>query len=466
MITKVFNIVIYGALLISSAPYHCATMPAWVNEHSEINTQNHHGDTPLIHAIASARTDTTHAIDFLIANGADPLQPARDGTTPLHLANHLHHVAITQAIFSAIMRHKKPVVGPSFSMLIADLKLSTDGHVTFLELGEGPLSYFKGHDALYPKGLIWQRFWQHLAQKKLPMWYVGDLARAKRETTIIDATTFKDCGGMFCKSLHELEATTNFKNIIERARKAGMPQAGFVLLRHHTTNVAMRNYFKKNYPEITLINDPVRQFASSKFMTNLLFTDDDTLQNFRPVCHAYAKEYSSALITAIHEDFASHDLMVIKPLNAANGWGVIIAAHESLDHELKKILYNKKALEGLDDPTYSYWPTDKNEHFLVEAFVPSKPICINHREYDATMRQVFILESNASTIDVTFIGSYWKLPALPINSTGSLTALHKSNVKSGNKPSAIVSPEDDAIARHALRFALPKMYTKMLQCLS
>lgn len=431
----------------------------------EVNTQNNRGYTPLMQAIASASMDTEHAVDFLLNNGADPLQPARDGTTPLQLADHLHRVEIAHAIFNAITCQQNQDFTPSLSMLIADLKFDVNGQVSILELGEGPLSYFKGHDALYPQGLIWQRFWQHLANKKLPMWYVGDITRAKRETEIISTPTFKELGGKFCKSLHELEANKAFKNIIDHARKNALPQAGFILLRHHTTNTAMRNYFKKTYPEMTLINDPARQFVSSKFMTNLLFTNDSYLQNFRPECHVYKKDYSPELVARVHADFIQQDLMVIKPLNAANGWGVIIASHETLDQELQTILQNKKFLKESDDPTYSYWHSDKNKHLIIEAFVQSKPICVNNKEYDATMRQVFVIESNTSGIDINFIGSYWKLPASTINGKGSLTELHKSNVKSGNKPSAIIAPEDDAAVQEALRDALPKIYAKMLQCL-
>lgn len=430
-----------------------------------VDTKNSRGYTPLMKAIASTEMDTTGTVKFLLNNGANPLEVSNDGTTPLELADNLHRVEIAQAVFKAIIQRPLGTIPQSLAMLIADLKFDATGRVCILELGEGPLSYFKGHDALYPKGLIWRRLWEHLAQKNLPMWYVGDATRAKREAEIIDAPSFKSLGGVFCKSLHELEASQLFKKTISGARSKKINQAGFVLLRHHSTNTAMRNYFKKTYPEIIIINDAARQFVSSKFMTNLLFENDSTLQGFRPDCRTYDKEYSPALVKAIRKDFAQHNMVVIKPLNAANGWGVIITNHEELDHELRTILLNKKALKDFSDATYSYWYNDKNEHFIVEAFIPSKPIVAKNQEFDATMRQAFIIESNAAGIEVTFIGSYWKLPAASIKSKTSLTEIHKSNIKAGKIPSAIVCDEDDLAVQLQLSLALPNIYTKMLQCL-
>lgn len=429
-----------------------------------IDAKNSRGYTPLLQAIASDKMNTAPMVEFLLNNGANPLVVSNDGTTPLQLAEHLHRVEITPAVFKSIIQRPLETIPQSLAMLIADLKIDATGRMCILELGEGPLSYFKGHDALFPKGLIWRRLWEYLAQKNVPIWYVGDARRAKQESEMIDAEAFQKLGGVFCKSLHELEASMLFKNTIARTHSNNIAQAGFVLLRHHSTNTAMRNYFKKKYPEIILINDSARQFVSSKFMTNLLFANDPRLKKFRPNCKTYDKEYSTELVKAIHKDFAQDNMVVIKPLNGANGWGVIITNHKELDNELKKILLNKKALKDLGDTTYAYWYNDKNQHFIVESFIPSKPIISKKQEFDATMRQAFIIESNPAGIEVTFIGSYWKLPAASIKSKCSLTEIHKSNIKAGTTPSAKVSLEDDLAVQVELSIALPILYTKMLQC--
>ena len=200
-------------------------------------------------------------------------------------------------------------------------------------------------------------------------------------------------------------------------------------------------------------------------MTNLLFAQDPELQKFRPQCKTYPKSNARAVIAAIQADFARHKHVVIKPLDSANGWGVIITPLRRIGEELKKIFDDREFLEGSIDPSYNYWLTDTNQHFIVENFVASKPITVNNKKYDGTMRQVFIIESGSTGIQTSFLGSYWKLPALGINDEGSQTERHKSNVKASKKPSAAVDAADDTIVRDTLRIILPRIYMKMLQCL-
>ena len=445
----------------------------------DVNMRDKRGLSPLMHAVLSEKFDTDKAVDFLLEHGANPSIDAYDGSTPLHNAFSLGRLEIAKKIFASIMA--TPAVDPakerpSITMLIADIKLGPNGEVTILELGEGPMSYFKGHDALYPKGTVWQRFWEYLSSKKVPIWYVGNLSTVGREDAEISLKGLKSLGGALYPSLHILEKDPTFKKAIERARDGGRSRVlssvtpdsirgGIVLLRHHTTNQAMLNYFKTTYPEIIIVDEVTRSFVNSKFMTNLLFEGDDQLGKFRPLCKTYKKGCTPHLVKTIHNDFAQNNLVVIKPLDSSNGWGVIIAQRHHLARELEKVFGSDNSfLKKTCDASYSYWLTDPNNQFIVEAYAPSKIVTVDKKNYDATMRQVFVIENGPNGITTTFLASYWKLPAVGINGAGTATERHKSNVKSGTKPSAIVAAQDDEVVREALRFIAPRIYMKMMRC--
>lgn len=434
---------------------------------NDINSIDHRGYNLLMHAITSSSYDTSTAIEYLLTHGANPGHQAYDGTSTLDLALKAEKMTTVSALFRNITTTPNfdlTTCRPSISFLITDLKFDKNGNVTILEFGEGTRSYFKGHDLLYPKGLVWQNLWQYLGNKNLPMWHIGNLVTAGKESADIAIASLKSCGGSLHTSLHILEKEPAFKRLITAARKANHSPAGIVVLHHHTTNAVMLNYFKTTYPEIIIVNEASRRFVNSKFMTNLLFEDDKELAHFRPQCKTYEKKFTKNLADEIRADFAQHKKLVIKPIDSANGWGVIITDHKNLGHELQTILKNHAELENSFDSSYTYWLNDTNKHFIVEAFAPSKTITHEGRNFDATMRQVFIVESSSSAIATKFIASYWKLPALSLSEKGTATQRHKSNIKAGRKPSAKVSAQDDAIVQQTLRNIMPLLYKKMLQC--
>lgn len=434
---------------------------------SNTNTIDHQGYSLLMRAIIAENYDTSATARFLLENGVNPAHQSYDGTTTLQLAVDMEKLDLASQIFKAIMKSSSFDLNsykPSISFMITDLKFDKNGNLAILEFGEGTLSYFKGHDALYPKGSIWKKFWNYIASKNLPQWHIGNLVAAKRESDEIGLKEFKALGGYLHSSLHILEKEASFKHVIKSAREKNLSPAGIITLHHHTTNPAMLNYFKKTYPEIIIVNEVIRSFASNKFMTNLLFEDDPELSSFRPLCKTYPKKFSKELITKITTDFTHQDSLVIKPLNSANGWGVIITDKKNLSRELKTIFKKTSYLENSLDPSYTYWLTDPNHHFMIESFAHSKPIRVVGKKYDATMRQAFIVESNAEGIFTTFLGSYWKLPALSLQEAGSQTERHKSNVKSGRKPSELVDESDDRAVQKILHSILPQLYKKMMLC--
>lgn len=433
----------------------------------DINSCNTKGYSPLMIATDSGDCDTSATVEYLLQAGADPNRRAHDGTSPLELATMTHRPELATKIFHAITTRNTidlTTQKPSIALLIADLKFGDDGSVKILELGEGPLSYFKGYDALYAKGLIWKRFWQHLAAPKLPIWYVGNQSQVSKEQEELSIAYLKSVGGSFHSSLHSLEKNDQFKKIIRQTRAQASQVAGYIILRNHNTNQAMLNYFKNSYPEVVIVDDVVRPFVSNKFMTNLLFDQDQDLSNFRPRCNLYPKGYSPELVAKIAQDFQEDKLLVIKPLDAANGWGVIIINQKKLATTLQKIFGDPKQLAHDTDVAYTHWLIDTNKHFIVEAFTPSKIITVDKQRYDATMRQVFVVTSDPTGIKVDFIASYWKLPSSNLDTRGSAIERHKSHVTGSKKPSAKVAAQDDAAVRAALQQVIPCIYKKMLQC--
>jgi hypothetical protein len=150
------------------------------------------------------------------------------------------------------------------------------------------------------------------------------------------------------------------------------------------------------------------------------------------------------------------------------GNGIIIVERNELDKTLKRILCpeNKSILQHMKDTSYSYWHRDKNQSFIVESYETSKPIPVNGKLFNGTMRVVFVLTHDLTQendiIDVHFLGSYWKLPILPISANGTMNEKNKSNIKKGTIPSAKVAPKDYETVKQELRKILPKIYKKML----
>jgi hypothetical protein len=363
-------------------------------------------------------------------------------------------------------------VPTEISFLIADLKFNKS-KLKILEMGESTKSYFKGHEQLYGQGQIWKALWKRLEELNLPVWYVGKKLRCQWEQLQINAPNFTRINGEFATSIEQLENLTSFKEA-NRKTKNSNPKlikdyAGIIIFRHCKEDHFVRNDFKNRHPNLLILNASSGLHVNNKFYTNLLFADPE-VHNHRPRCRAYPKKYSFDLASKIISDLRCNTV-VIKPLNSANGWGVIIVAKKDLDDILKLILTERAKIKTFKDKTYSHWAYDNNKLFLVEEYVPSKTIFVDGKPYDGTMRVAFALtheiddcDDEIENVKLDFLGSYWKLPSKPITESGTLTELHKSNVKHGNGPaSAKVSPKDLNCVKKILSKLLPKIYITMLK---
>jgi hypothetical protein len=346
--------------------------------------------------------------------------------------------------------------------LIVDLKY--DGNtLKILEFGEINKSLFWGHKKLFGSGIMWKRLWLYLKQFNLPIWYVGHIIGegADPKYRNIAYKTFKRYGGRLTEDFYTIKRDPIFKKLTSQENTCHEDQkVGIIVTRHHNmSRTTMRN-FKEEYPQFIFLNKAAVKHVNNKYKTALLFNTPE-LQQYRPLWKTYKKEYSSTLAQTIISDLKNIEIFVIKPLDAVKGHGVLMVHKNELDNTLRTILTDKQKLLKINDNSYSWWYRDKNNDFLVEEYVASKPVFYNGKNHDGTIRMVFTLAKNNDTIDLTFLSGYWKFSLHALDDNVPLTQLYKS--KSGcTQPSLPISSEDQNHMEELLRKVLPPIYQNML----
>lgn len=335
---------------------------------------------------------------------------------------------------------KQPRIYPTdISFLIADLKWN-NGILKILELGEGPQSYFQGFDELFGIGIIWKKFWNYLAQHNHTIWYIGNKPHTSEKQQFA-WDHFLSIGGKWAQHLNDIDTNT-----------------GIIVFSNHgypNWYAEKLAQFKKTHHNFLIINDASTPHVNHKYQTNLLF-DDDILRLHKPRWKLCKKQYCPQYIQKILQ-YLNCDHIVIKPLNAANGWGTIIIHSSELDPTLKKILTNTHKLKNDPDRSWNYWAEDGHENFLIEECVFSQPINIHNNDFDGTMRVVFILNCDNNSINLTYLGSCWKLPKIPLGLPGSLMEHHKSGYGAVK-----TNVQDQRHVKKILNILLPQLYKKML----
>jgi len=353
---------------------------------------------------------------------------------------------------------------PDVSIIIADLKYNNEG-IKILEFGEGTKSCFKGYDKLYGSGNIWNQFWRLLGKHELPIWYIGRPPTTEQKKQTVGYETFYKMGGMACANLVELEKHPLFKklknNPIRNHGDTISDYNGIIIFKQYRGQQEQIKAFKTKYSDFIFIDQAVNPFVNNKLDTSTLFKETN-LNTFRPAWNVYAKLYTSALAQKIMDDLDAQTV-VIKPLNSANGWGVIITNKDKLDYTLDLIINKSQILKKHPDKTYKQWSRDRNTTFLVEKYVPSHVLTIENKAYDPTMRVVLFLEYSNQEISITILGTYWKLPELSLHEKGSLTRKHKSKVSKERTSSAIVQEHDYLQVKEHFDTFMPILYTHMLE---
>jgi len=340
------------------------------------------------------------------------------------------------------------------SCLIVDLKY--DGNtIKILELGNIMTSILSSHESIFGKGIIWKRFYDYLQELDLPLWCIGNPTKPKHATFISFEELIK-LGAFTSPSLEEFMQDALFNNLL--VSNNSKPK-GVLAVSSYYTEKKKNKDLKGTFPGFLFLNEIVYGYAMNKYRTNILFHDKE-LAKYKPQWRVYPKIYSSYVVNKIKNDFDS-DLLVIKPINASLGRGVIIVEKKRLDETLKTIFTDIETIKDLESSSYNYWAKDKNREFLVESFEPSKPIILDGERYDAKIRVAFVLACWNGKLHLKFLGSYWKTAEKSIDQVGTLIEKHKSKVGKGGKK-APLSYEDAKHVQEMLSYVLPKLYIKMM----
>lgn len=351
------------------------------------------------------------------------------------------------------------------SYLIADIKYRR-GSLKILEFGEGSRSKYKGFDQIYGAGKMWSRFWHYLSQFNVPMWYVGPSLKRRYRRDEIAYKDFKDLGGTYVRTKQQcalrVQKEHTYSYPLSPPEKIENYHA-LTVLRHQNASSPAALGFKRDNPYTLIVNHASAPYVNSKFLTNTLF-DDPLLHKYKPVWKIYPKYYTPDLAQKIIKEIDA-DVYVIKPLNAFKGDGIIMVTKNKLNYILKNIIKKTAIIRNSINPTYSHWAHDHNDSFIVERFEPSKTVHSQGRPYDPTLRVVYTLHYSKKVIALTFLGSYWKLPARAMNEKATLVERTKSSIdKAGIRASSVMIDGDDmAEVKKELIKVLPRVYVKMLQ---
>lgn len=363
------------------------------------------------------------------------------------------------------------------TLWVIDLKYNEET-LKILEFEDDSTAGFSALNNTHGPGIVWKRLWQYLEQFNLPIWYVGHY------TTQADKVAwnyFRQISGRFAPNLPALMRNRAFQLAVQKnkaplgkvIRSRIQDYEGIIVLKYYHPTKAMLELFRKKYPQFLIIGLASHAAVQSKPMMDSLF-DTPELRAFRPQCYLYPKIYSLTLAQSISKNIPS-DLYVIKPVNSGKGNGIIMSTQKNLDNALKKILVdnacplppnNNFCYKPHEVQTYEYWQHDRNTHFLVEEFATSKPLYVNNKPYDPTMRIVYLLKHEQGEVTLNYITSYWKKPLKALNEKGTLREKHiNKHAPDFNQASGglEVDPEDLNKVRTTLETLLPTIYTNLLE---
>ena len=356
---------------------------------------------------------------------------------------------------------------PDISFGIVDLKF--DGKsIKICELGDGPLSMFRGFDDLYGTGVLWERFWTYLATFSVPFTYVKN-KRVHNEVLpeYMGRDIFTQLGGVVIQDFQSLLAhqpLNRFMHVAGKQKNDSVSDySSLIVAKCNGENTKKIEQLHIQRNDILVLNEALSLYANSKAFMHKLFLSDPLLHQYRPCAALCLKHYEPCLAQKIIEKIQA-DVYVIKPINAVKGLGVLMVKKDELDKALATLFGKTSHIYGrvFDASALAYWRDKKGGFFLVEAYAPSKIIKVDDVDYDATMRIAYVLSHNNGESKIHFLGSYWKLPEKGVYEKGSLLEQHRSSISVKRASSALVSEEDFSCVEELLSDALLRAYEHML----
>lgn len=348
------------------------------------------------------------------------------------------------------------------SFCIADIKY-TGASLKIVEFGEGARSRFKGHAALFGQGSIWTFYWNYLAQFQVPVWLIG-MPDDRELAAEMNLDYFAKIGGRLAPTVSVMsdnihtEIKSRYGRVTDQHCK---DYAGIVLIRKGRPLTSIKK-LKEEFPSLIFVGQLSNKYVNNKYRTSLLFMTEE-LKKYRPACKSCSVVYDPKLSSNLIREFGC-DIFVVKPINSSRGRGIMMVSKEELDETFKLILGDPEVLATSDlIEEFKYWVTYASPNFLVEQYEPSKPVFIEGKPYDATMRLVFTIDYRDNNVNVIVFDGYWKLPAQPLTANCSLTDKHKSHVIPGLLSSEKIDQVDMAHAKVMLENVLRQVYVRMLE---
>jgi tetratricopeptide (TPR) repeat protein len=185
---------------------------------------------------------------------------------------------------------------------------------------------------------------------------------------------------------------------------------------------------------------------------------------YRPVSRVYRKQYTPDLVTDICRNIPG-DTVVVKNSEGTRGMGVLTLPKPKLDAALRCLLNGETAavddFDQADRVTCGTWMRSSRQEFIVEEYVPSKPVVFpdDRRTYDPAMRVVLLMTTVDAVVgSIEPLSYYWKFPKEPASGTLS----RGSAVSSFDKERRVndVSETDRAVVWSALQTFLPALMTE------
>jgi tetratricopeptide (TPR) repeat protein len=188
---------------------------------------------------------------------------------------------------------------------------------------------------------------------------------------------------------------------------------------------------------------------------------------YRPVSRVYRRQYTPHLVNDICQNIPG-DTVVVKSSDGARGMGVLVLPKRKVDAALRCLLNGEIAaiadFDQVDRVTCDTWMGTDRQEFIVEEYVPSKPVVFSKdgRTYDPAMRVVLLMTAVEGVVDrIEPLSYYWKFPKEPASGTLSRgSAVSSFDIGAEERRAGPVSEADRAIVRSALQTFLPSLMTE------
>jgi hypothetical protein len=346
------------------------------------------------------------------------------------------------------------------TFLVVDLKYHSTRGAQICEIQHGVPSLFKGHNFAHgSQSKIAKNLIKELNKYYEYSWFQG--------IAFADATVRDEFSSM--KNWINIRDLKHLKKNDLFLLNAALPVKdptdldsyhGFVII--DPKNSDDRESFQKKYPGVLLIDNSTYKYRRNKFKWTELLMGHPLTEQHKPKWGLYSKKYGEGLTEIINNDIDS-DRLVIKPLDAWAGQGVIILEKEDLNEVLEYIYKRKPPGLPNTEPGYEYWLSNDAEYFMVEEFIEVDPVAISHLDgklYSPTIRLAFLLFYNKQKIEIICLGGNYALPAKAITEPGTLIEKYKNSCKIPYFSKG--DPEIMEKASEQLKEVLNIVYQKML----